>query len=213
MEWAARISKRCFHLTAHSQLHCKENPLYVFPEKELRGLSPTFNIHVSLSDLYIPRIGPHIFMQQNRQTDPSYKYINRSQTHECAEIGTETAQSFSGNSFLEFSVLCLCSVFVLNQYLGKMGTGGWGGGEEGGPGRVLRHVLHLSSFLFATNKSVPSLKFLSLGFVPHAFHFCLSWGGGGGGGDKDVVKANFTSANTFFAFSTTFSLYILYKQK
>jgi hypothetical protein len=25
--------------------------------------------HVSVSDLYIPRIGPHIFLQQNRQTD------------------------------------------------------------------------------------------------------------------------------------------------
>ncbi len=26
------------------------------------------HIHVSVSDLYIPRIGPHIFLQQNRQT-------------------------------------------------------------------------------------------------------------------------------------------------
>ncbi len=26
-----------------------------------------FHIHVPVSDLYIPRIGPHIFMQQNRQ--------------------------------------------------------------------------------------------------------------------------------------------------
>ena len=32
---------------------------------ELRGLSPNFYIHVSVSDLYIPRIGPHIFPQQN----------------------------------------------------------------------------------------------------------------------------------------------------
>ncbi len=41
-------------------LHCNENPIYVFPEKELRGLSPNFLIHVSVSVLYIPRIGPHI---------------------------------------------------------------------------------------------------------------------------------------------------------
>jgi hypothetical protein len=40
--------------------HCSENPIYVFPEKELRGLSPKSYIHVSVSDLYIPRIGPHI---------------------------------------------------------------------------------------------------------------------------------------------------------
>jgi hypothetical protein len=54
-------------------LHCKENPIYLFLFWELRGLSPNFHIHVSVSDLYIPRIGPHIFLQQSterRQTDP-----------------------------------------------------------------------------------------------------------------------------------------------
>ncbi len=40
--------------------HFNENSIYVFPEKELRGLSPNFHIHVSVSDLYIPRISPHI---------------------------------------------------------------------------------------------------------------------------------------------------------
>ncbi len=49
-------------------MHCNENPIYVFPEKELRCLSPNFHMHVTASDLYIPSIGPHIFMQQNRQT-------------------------------------------------------------------------------------------------------------------------------------------------
>jgi len=29
-----------------------------------------FHIHVSVSGLCIPRIGPHISLQQNRQTDP-----------------------------------------------------------------------------------------------------------------------------------------------
>ncbi len=41
-------------------LHCKENSIYVFLFWELRGLSPNFHIHVSVCDLYIPRIGPHI---------------------------------------------------------------------------------------------------------------------------------------------------------
>jgi hypothetical protein len=50
-------------------MHCNENHIYVIPEKEVRGLSPNFHIHVSVSDLYIPRIGPHIFLEQNRQTD------------------------------------------------------------------------------------------------------------------------------------------------
>jgi hypothetical protein len=47
-----------------------ENPIYVFPEMKLRGLVPSFNIHVSVNDLYIPRIGLPILLQQNRQTDP-----------------------------------------------------------------------------------------------------------------------------------------------
>jgi hypothetical protein len=49
--------------------NCKENPIYVFLFWELRGLSPNFYIPVSLSDLYIPMISPHISLQQNRQTD------------------------------------------------------------------------------------------------------------------------------------------------
>ncbi len=43
-------------------LHCNENSIYVFLNWELRGLSLNFHIHVSLSDLYIPRNGPHIFL-------------------------------------------------------------------------------------------------------------------------------------------------------
>jgi hypothetical protein len=42
--------------------HCNENPIYVFLFWVLRGLSPNFHIYVSMSDLYIPRIGPHIFL-------------------------------------------------------------------------------------------------------------------------------------------------------
>ncbi len=49
--------------------HCKEISIYVFPGKELRGLSPDFHMHVSVSHLYIPMIGPPIFLQQNMQTD------------------------------------------------------------------------------------------------------------------------------------------------
>jgi hypothetical protein len=46
------------------------NPTYVFLFWKLRGLSTNFHIHVFASDLYIPRIGPHICLQQNRQTNP-----------------------------------------------------------------------------------------------------------------------------------------------
>jgi hypothetical protein len=52
--------------------HCNVNPVYVFLFWELRGLSPNFDIHVSVSNLYIPRIGLHMYvhlLQQNRQID------------------------------------------------------------------------------------------------------------------------------------------------
>jgi hypothetical protein len=51
-------------------VHCNENPIYIFLFWELRGLSPKFHIHLSVNDLYIPRIDPPIFLQQNRQTNP-----------------------------------------------------------------------------------------------------------------------------------------------
>jgi hypothetical protein len=50
-------------------MHCNENPIYVFPEMKLRDLVPNSYIHVSVIDLYIPRVGLPIWLQQNRQTD------------------------------------------------------------------------------------------------------------------------------------------------
>ncbi len=47
-------------LLLHENPTLQRKSLYVFPEKELCGLSPDFHIHVSVSDLHIPRIGPHI---------------------------------------------------------------------------------------------------------------------------------------------------------
>jgi hypothetical protein len=51
-------------------LHCTEYSIYMFPEMKLRGLVPYFCIYVSVSDLFIPRIGLSIWLQQNRQTNP-----------------------------------------------------------------------------------------------------------------------------------------------
>jgi hypothetical protein len=51
-------------------LHCAENPIYVFPEMKLCGRVPNSYIHVSVSNLYNPRIGLPIWLQKNRQTDP-----------------------------------------------------------------------------------------------------------------------------------------------
>ncbi len=45
---------------SHLDPHCNGNSVYIFLFWELRGLSSNFHIHMSVSDLYIPRIGPHI---------------------------------------------------------------------------------------------------------------------------------------------------------
>jgi hypothetical protein len=39
-----------------------ENSKLIFPVKELRGLSPNFHFHVSVSDLYIPTNGLTILL-------------------------------------------------------------------------------------------------------------------------------------------------------
>jgi hypothetical protein len=38
-------------------MHCTENPIFKFPEMKLPALVPNSYIHVSVSDLYIPRVG------------------------------------------------------------------------------------------------------------------------------------------------------------
>jgi hypothetical protein len=51
------------------QRHNTENLKHIFPEKELRCLSPNFQIHVSVSDLlvYVPTVG---LLQENMWTYP-----------------------------------------------------------------------------------------------------------------------------------------------
>jgi len=39
-------------------MHCPENSKQIIPDVKLRGLGPNFYIHESVSDLYIPTIGP-----------------------------------------------------------------------------------------------------------------------------------------------------------
>ncbi len=48
--------------------HYNENPIYVFLFWELRGLSPNFHVHVSVSDLYSQGRSTY-FLQQIRQVD------------------------------------------------------------------------------------------------------------------------------------------------
>ncbi len=53
-----------------------------------------FHIHVSLSNLYISRIGPQISC--SRKADRWWEYINRSQTHECGNWDWGRAIPFLG---------------------------------------------------------------------------------------------------------------------
>jgi hypothetical protein len=55
------------------QTHCKETipkiQTKIIPEQDMHRVSPNFHIHVSVSDLYISRIGLPILLQENMWTD------------------------------------------------------------------------------------------------------------------------------------------------
>jgi hypothetical protein len=71
--------------------HCNENPIR---RKGIARPQSRFpHSCVSVRDLYIPRIGgPHIFLQQNRQTDPGNIEIAHSLINVNVDIGTEATQ-------------------------------------------------------------------------------------------------------------------------
>jgi hypothetical protein len=73
-------------------LHCNENSIYVFPEKELLGLSPIFHIHVSVSDLYMYSQNRSTDFPAAEKADRSWEYMYKSLRHMNMEIGTEGAQ-------------------------------------------------------------------------------------------------------------------------
>jgi hypothetical protein len=68
-------------------IHCNGNSVYVFLFWELRDLSPNFHIHVSVSDIYIPKMGLHISSSRKGQTHRGN--IEFALRHMNVEIGTE----------------------------------------------------------------------------------------------------------------------------
>jgi hypothetical protein len=69
----------------------------IFPEKELRGHSSNFHIHVSVSDLYIPTMDLPILLQENMWTNHGNIQIDH--IHLNVEIGTEAVQ-FSEKEYI-----------------------------------------------------------------------------------------------------------------
>jgi hypothetical protein len=74
---------------------------------ELLGVVHNSYIHVSVRDIYIPKIGLPIWLQQNRQTDPgnillAQKYMNvemRKTEHDNSVLEIMRPRSFvSGNT-------------------------------------------------------------------------------------------------------------------
>jgi hypothetical protein len=54
-----------------------ENLKQIFPEKEYRGLSPNFHIHVSVNELYISTMGlPFLLEEICGPQFPEKEYIN-----------------------------------------------------------------------------------------------------------------------------------------
>jgi len=79
-------------------LHCNGISVYIFLFWEMRGLSPNFHIHVSMSNLYIPRIGPHI--SSCRKGRPILGIYNSHTDTWMWKLGLRPRYSFSGNIFV-----------------------------------------------------------------------------------------------------------------
>ncbi len=64
MTFARRIRSKLgfIYINYTLQRHCTENWKRIFPEMKLRDLVPNSYIHVSFGDLYIPTIGPPIWL-------------------------------------------------------------------------------------------------------------------------------------------------------
>jgi hypothetical protein len=63
----------------------------IISRKNYNVLSPNFHIHVSVRDVYIPRISLHILLQPNMQTDPgnikiAHRYMNVGMENEAAQF-------------------------------------------------------------------------------------------------------------------------------
>jgi hypothetical protein len=71
-------------------MHWTEISKQIFQDMKLRGLVPNFYFHLSVSDIYIPTVGPQM-QQQNRRTDRgiiliAHRYMNVEIENEAAKF-------------------------------------------------------------------------------------------------------------------------------
>jgi hypothetical protein len=89
--------------------HCNENPINVFQEKELRGLSPNLQyILMCLWAIYIFTWSVHIFSCSGigRPIVGKYKLLTDTWMW---KLRLRPSNFFSRNIYFDFPVLCLCS--------------------------------------------------------------------------------------------------------
>ena len=91
------------------QIHNTENSKQIFPEKELRGLSPTF---MCLWAIYIFPGSVHIF-SCSRISRPIVEIYKSLTDTWIWKLGLRQRNSFSGNICFKFLVLWLCSVDLI----------------------------------------------------------------------------------------------------
>jgi hypothetical protein len=73
---------------------------------------------MSVSDLYIPRIGPHtrISLQQNRQIDTGNIHINLSQIYDCRNWEIEHYNSVLEITFLYWKFINENQTYILDSH-------------------------------------------------------------------------------------------------
>jgi hypothetical protein len=77
----------------------------IYPEKEYRGLSPNFHIHVSVSEIYIPTMGlPFLLEEICGPILGKYKFL----TDANVEIGAEAAQ-FPEKEYINGIAVAVCA--------------------------------------------------------------------------------------------------------
>jgi hypothetical protein len=100
-----------------SSLHCNENPIYVFPEKgNCASYQGPISTLLCLWVIYIFPGSVHIFPAAE-QADPSWEYLNCSQTHECGNWDCGRAIYFLGVYVSNFRYWLLGEHFYISLTL------------------------------------------------------------------------------------------------